>query len=310
MNIHVQKIAQLKGHNASIYALTEGGQSAQKTAQIFTAGGDGWVVRWDLDNPELGKLAAQSERQIFCLDYQPNANKIIAGDMDGGVRWLDLAMPSESRHFLHHKKGTFEAKIIENFAYTLGGDGVLTRWQLAPFRSLESVQLSYKNLRALAFAPQKKLFAVGASDGNIYFLDMNLTLQHTLTHAHANSVFTLAFSPDEQFLVSGGRDALLQVWQMADFSLISSQAAHLSTINHIAFSPKDKIFATASRDKTIKIWSAEIENNFGLLKVINTVRNGCHIRSVNKLLWVENPHYLISVSDDRSAMIWKIETIF
>lgn len=310
MNIHVQKNAQLTGHNASIYALTEGGQSVEKAAQIFTAGGDGWVVRWDLDNPELGKLAAQSERQIFCLDYSPKSNKIIAGDMDGGVRWLDLATPSESRHFLHHKKGTFEAKIIENFAYTLGGDGVLTRWQLAPFRSLESVQLSYKNLRALAFAPQKKLFAVGASDGNIYFLDMNLTLQHTLTHAHANSVFTLAFSPDEQFLVSGGRDALLQVWQMADFSLISAQAAHLSTINHIAFSPKDKIFATASRDKTIKIWSSEIEHNFQLLKVINTVRNGCHIRSVNKLLWLQHPNYLISVGDDRSAMIWEIGVTF
>lgn len=306
MNINVIKKFQLTGHSAAIYTLTEGGQPTQEKACIFTAGGDGWVVRWDLDDPELGKLAAQSERQIFCLAYQPDTQKIIAGDMDGGVRCLDLNSPSESRHFLHHQKGTFESKIIANFAYTLGGDGILTRWQLAPFRSLESVQLSYKSLRALAFAPQRKLFAVGASDGNIYFLDMNLTIQHTLTQAHANSVFALAFSPDEQLLISGGRDALLQVWQMTDFSLISSQAAHLSTINSIAFSPKDKIFATASRDKTIKIWSSEMKDNFRLLKVINTVRNGCHIRSVNKLLWLKNPHYLISVSDDRSAMIWEI----
>lgn len=208
---------------------------------------------------------------------------------------------------MHHKKGTFEAKIINNFAYTLGGDGVLTRWQLAPFRSLESVQLSYKNLRVLAFAPVQKIFAVGASDGNIYCLNTDLTLKYCIKNAHANSIFGLAFSPDERFLVSGGRDALLQVWETTNFSLISSQTAHLSTINSIAFQANGKIFATARRDKHIKIWSANPKDNFRLLKVIDTIRYGNHIRSVNKLLWLNSPDYLISASDDRSAIIWKIE---
>ena len=82
------------------------------------------------------------------------------------------------------------------------------------------------------------------------------------------------------------------------------------SLNKIQFTRKDymDIFkdisaATASRDKTMKIWDA---NNFKLLKVIDTVRNGGHINSVNTLRWSKYNNWLISGSDDRSIIIWEI----
>jgi WD40 repeat protein len=80
------------------------------------------------------------------------------------------------------------------------------------------------------------------------------------------------------------------------------QAAHLFTLNHIAFSPDGHLFATASRDKTFKIWDAQ---TYELLKVVDTLRLGGHINSVNRLLW--HGGGLISVSDDRRAIIWSHE---
>ena len=56
--LKVKKIAQLTGHNASVFALAKG-----KDARHFLSGsGDGWVVEWSLDNPDLGKLIARVER--------------------------------------------------------------------------------------------------------------------------------------------------------------------------------------------------------------------------------------------------------
>lgn len=295
----IEKIHTCTGHRAAVYALAPG-----KDEQHFlSAGGDGWVAEWNLDDPETGQLAASAETPIFSLCALP-AGRLVAGDMNGGVRWLDRSDPDKGRNIQHHGKGTFDILTAENWVFTVGGDGVLTRWHLEKSRSVESFHLSNQALRSISFSPPRKELAVGASDHSIYVLDAEtFELRQTLKNAHANSVFTVAYSPDGRHLLSGGRDAMLRVWDLENgFRLVSEQPAHLFTLNHIVFSPDGTLFATASRDKTLKIWDAQ---TFGLLKVVDTMRHGGHINSVNRLLWL--PKCLVSCSDDRSVMLWRVE---
>ena len=106
--------------------------------------------------------------------------------------------------------------------------------------------------------------------------------------------------------MSGGRDAFLRVWNLEtpSFQLEKSIPAHLFTINSLVFSPDKTLFATASRDRTIKIWNAA---TFELLKVVDAMRDGGHIRSVNRLFWETETGFLVSASDDRSLMVWEID---
>lgn len=297
--LNVQKIAQLTGHNASIFAL-----AADADPRYFlSAGGDGWIVRWDLDNPTVGKLIAKVETQIFSLLNLPDSNKLVVGNMNGGVHWVDLENPNETKNIAHHQKGVFDILSINESVFTIGGEGKITRWSAAEGRSLESLHLSNQSLRSTAFRLKTNEIVIGASDNAIYVLDAHsLKLKKTIQNAHENSVFTLKYSPDGRYLLSGGRDAHLKIWDVQnDFALINSQPAHWFTINDLVFHPNGHWFATASRDKTIKIWDAQ---TFELLKVLDTVRNGGHINSVNRLLWLEN--YLISCSDDRSIILWRM----
>ena len=62
------------------------------------------------------------------------------------------------------------------------------------------------------------------------------------------------------------------------------------------------LMATASRDKHIKIW----EDDLTLLKVIDFEKFAGHKNSVNKLCWLAEEKILLSVSDDRSMIAWKI----
>jgi len=96
---------------------------------------------------------------------------------------------------------------------------------------------------------------------------------------------------------------MLRVWDLTGPvpRLVQEQPAHWFTINHIAWSPNGRYFATASRDKTVKIWDSA---TFRLCRVFDPVRNGGHISSVNRLLWL--PEALISASDDRTIKIWKL----
>jgi WD40 repeat protein len=186
----------------------------------------------------------------------------------------------------------------------LGGDGILTKWDIDKYRASESIVLSSKSLRAISKHPKLDLLAIAASDSNIYLLNsQNLELVRKIENAHDNSVFSLCFSPDGEYLLSGGRDAYLRIrLSNNNFEELPTQAAHLFTVNDIAYHPNGKFFATASRDKTIRIWDAV---SFVLLKVIDSIRNAGHLKSVNRLLWVDD--VLISCSDDRSIIAWEVK---
>lgn len=301
MNISVHSIARLTGHNAAIFGLTP----YQEPRYLLSAAGDGWIVKWDLENPDMGKLVAKVDTQVFSLCYMPEQDRIIAGNMNGGVHWVNVNQPDQTRNIAHHQKGVYAIQAWERAIFTAGGQGVLTRWDADKGRSLESVQLSTQSLRSIALHPNGKLLAVGASDHHIYLLELpSMRMVHTLYKAHENSVFSLYFHPNGRYLLSGGRDAHLRVWDLEDgFREVSAQAAHWFTINDIAFHPKGHLFATASRDKTIKIWDAE---DFKLLKVIETIRDGGHVNSVNRLYWSAHNDYLLSASDDRSIGVWRV----
>ncbi len=320
--MNVTKIAHLTGHTGAIFAITEGSDEQH----ILSGAGDGWVVEWDLAKPDVGRLVAKVERNIFSLLFHKNQNKIIAGDMDGGVRFVDLAEPTQIRNIAHHGgKGCFDLKIIDNQLLTIGGDGVLTRWSLTENRSLESIQLSHKSLRCFDYSKERNEWAIGASDGSVYFVDApSLDLKDVWQKTHDNSIFSIRYTPDNAYLLTGGRDAHLKLSILSDNTegvlldkkkdvspVIVSLPAHLFTINSLVFHPKNPtLFATASRDKTLKIWQLDARNaNIHLLKVIDTIRHGCHLRSINRLFWSNYKDYLISASDDRSLMIWQIDVI-
>jgi WD40 repeat protein len=288
------------GHNGALYAVAPG----RTARQFLTAGGDGWLVEWDLDDPETGQLVASVETQVFALCQVPETNWLVAGNMNGGVHWIDRDQPERNRNIQHHAKGVYDIQTLSGEVFTAGGDGVLTRWDAREARSVESFQLSNQSLRCIAAAPLRQMMAVGASDHSIYLLNAGTMelLQH-IPKAHNNSVFSLCFSPDGRYLLSGGRDAMLRIRDMDDgFRLVQEMPAHWYTINHIVYAPDGRHFATASRDKTIRIWRA---GDFSLVRSLDTIRDGCHVHSVNRLLWWEDN--LVSVSDDRTAIIWAVD---
>jgi WD40 repeat protein len=299
--LSIQKIASSTGHRAAIYAIIKGFDAQH----FLTAGGDGWIAQWDINEPDNGKLLAATETQLFSLCALPGQNRLVAGNISGGVHWIDLNNPENTKNILHHSnKGVYGLILIENWVFSIGGDGVLTKWDAITSKPIESMALSNTALRAIDYSKSNNEIAIGSSNGNIYFLDASdFSIKDTLTAAHSNSVFSVKYSPDESSLISGGRDAFLQIWGLKQKKqLIYSQIAHLSTINHVEFIRNGTLFATASRDRSIKIWDA---NTYELKKVINTVKFGCHINSVNRLLWT-NEH-LISVSDDRTSIVWCVE---
>ncbi len=295
-----RQIAKLTGHNAAIFALAQGTDERH----FLSAAGDGWIVQWNLENPDPGRLLAKVDVQVFSLCFLKSENKIVAGDMNGGIHWIDLANPTSTKNIAHHKKGVYAIAEVNGQVLTVGGEGRLTRWSVEGLRSLESYHLSNEALRCIDFCKKNNELAIGSSDHSIYLLDATtLELRQVLKQAHGNSVFALRYSPAGELLLSGGRDARLNAWSVENgYEKVYSEPAHWYTINHIAFHPAGRLFATASRDKTLKIWDVA---DFTLKKVLEGFRDKGHFHSVNRLLWMDWHETLVSCGDDRCVILWE-----
>lgn len=297
----VQRIAQLLGHKASIYALAQG----PEPHILYSAAGDGWVVEWDLREPENGQLKAQVAGNIFALHYFPERHWMAIGNMQGGVHWVDMHKGESFRNSQTHQQGVFGFLELGEELLSIGGDGTLTRWNIEKAKPLETLQLSRQRLRSIVYDETRQELLIGASDNNIYILDAQTwLLQQKIEQAHDNSVFCLAQHPRKPWLLSGGRDAHLRLWDREEaYAPLQAIPAHLFTINQLAFSPDGRFLATASRDKSFKIWDAD---SLDLLKVIDGPQREGHLNSVNCLLWSTFEDYLLTGSDDRSIRLWKL----
>ena len=300
--IQVHQIAALTGHEGSIYTLympTEGDT-------IYSAGGDGMVVAWDLKTPGDGQLLARVPSHVFSMLQLPGG-LLLLGQLQGGIHVVDPKSRQEVKHLALHKGGVFDIQPApgKQVFYAAGGDGVLSVWDVGSFELKQQLPISQESLRSIQFALDGKTLAIGSSDNRVYILQTGSLAVLDVLEGHENSVFCAQFAGGHEYLLSGSRDAHFHVWKPGKkYQLYRRIPAHRFTINSIAVSPDGSMFATAGRDKEIRIWDA---TSFDLLKVINQEKYGGHVNSVNKVLWVSFNNYLISASDDRSLMIWDIE---
>lgn len=294
------------GHQASVYSIC-----AFDEHRFIAGDGDARAVLWDVHEPERGRLLATAEAHVFCVEYLPEWRRLVMGTMYGGVHWVDLGTGAALADVRQHDKGVFAIQRVGQRLYTGGGAGKLTAWDISTCRTIESLHLTNRSIRSLAYAPERQELAVGCSDQQVYLVDAATMTIKSHWQAHSNSVFAVAYHPDGMHLLTGGRDALLRSWSLADAdahgtgthsTLIQDLPAHWYTINSIAVSGNGQHMATASRDKTIRLWRTE---DYALLGTLDLTRSG-HTHSVNALLWLGGT--LISVGDDRRVLGWQLGT--
>ncbi len=300
--IQIRKLGQFAGHKDCIYAIAK----SNKPNHFYSGAADGYIVEWSQDEKTDGVLVSRVSRPVYSFLVNDELSQLLVGTAQGSLHCIDLTKQSETRNVEAHTLGLYDMKYYQNQLITVGGDGIVNVWDKQNLQRLAKIKGSDKSARCLVIHPNETEFAVGFSDYSIRIYDTETYQLKRRLDAHSNSVFALSYSPDGKYLLSGGRDAMLKIWDMEDdFSLFQDIPAHTLHINTIVYNQDATMLATGSMDKTIKIWDA---HSFKLLKVIDKARNQSHSSSVNKLIWLDN-YKLVSVSDDKMAMLWEVSRV-
>jgi WD40 repeat protein len=295
IDFHIQ--GKYQGHKSGIYQLAR-----YNDDHFLSCGGDGYIVKWAMHSESYdGKVIAKVEGKIFSMLLLPD-DLLVAGDMNGDLFWIDLKNNIVLKRISHHKKGIFSIIMLNNYVYTVGGDGVLSRWNKDTFFPIESIKLSYGSLRTIVPLNNYNLL-VGAGDSHVHLVDLKkMSSRIYISGAHKPTVFAIAVS--DQYLFTGGRDAHISKFSLAG-DLIDRISAHWFTVNDLVLIAEHKLLISASRDKRIRIWDGDSM----ILSQSIDVHSGGHVNSVNALLYIPESELLLTASDDRTISKFKLRAL-
>lgn len=292
----------LSGHQNPIYTVENG----PRPNMLFTAGNDKGVVLWDLDTMTFKEVLMNVHTSVYALHYIPEIACLAIGEQSGKVSMYDFTQNKVVATLIHHQKPIFDIKSIRGKAEIIlsSEDGSVSIWCWKEFKKVHQFQLSATTIRNIAVSPDEKHVAFGAKDTRLFIVDAHDYGLIKEINEHTLPITSLCFSPDGKYLLTGGRDAKLNIFNTADFSLKEQLIAHMFTIYGIAYHPEYPVFATASRDKSLKFWDAE---TFKLLRTVSFEKGyDAHKLSINKIVWNANKNQLVSVGDEKLAMVWNV----
>lgn len=146
-------------------------------------------------------------------------------------------------------------------------DHVIRLWNAADGTSRGELVGHLGEIESLAFSPDGKLLASGAS------LDFRATPQlpdytvrlwrmsdrqmlHTL-RGHTDRVTAVAFSPNGHLVASASGDGTVKLWRVADGALLHTLVGHINPVSSVAFTSDGQTLAsgsTGSNAHTIRFW--------------------------------------------------------
>ncbi|MFL0161941.1 WD40 repeat domain-containing protein [Aquirufa salirivi] len=298
--MQIERIDTFSGHRGPIYSLASGEQAHE----FYSAGSDGWVVQWNLQKPDLGKVVAQINGSVYAMKHDQQGVLWIGQNFEG-IHGIQVSNQERIFSIGLGTNSIFDILFNQEQVWVAHQDGLISVVDADSKQIIKHIKASEKSVRNLRLLPQHRV-AAAYSDGYIRIFNSKFELEYAWK-AHEGSVFGLHYWEEEQVLVSVGKDARIKKWNLhkitAHFQPESEVVAHMYAIHDVAFHPQQPLFASASMDKTIKIWDAR---DLTLLKVIDAARYGGHKNSVNKLIWTPFEDQLVSASDDKNISVWKI----
>ena len=85
-NLNIHHIATLTGHKGGIYSL----EQAADNQYFYSADGAGWVVKWNVNEPDTAHLIAKVPTNVFALCLVKDQHQLAVGSLQGVLYFIDL----------------------------------------------------------------------------------------------------------------------------------------------------------------------------------------------------------------------------
>ncbi len=302
-----------------------------------------WNIEiWDLDTNQLIK-SWHSKSMIFSLGISPDGQKVVSGDMNGGIKLWDVNHDEPIYTVQQHEGFVNSLNFSQDGNYVASADeyGTIRLWQVNSDRLIpfgKPWRDSEGEVWTLSFHPTRKLLVSGNDNGTIKLWNFQ-GKELNQYYQHGGSVIGLNFHPDGQMLVSTVDNGTVKLgWFISENKLaFVILGKHRNGAATVTFSPKDNLIASAGTDdRTIKLWRLPhylYQQGEDVVKalspdgqrVVKVVKVGSHLtlstldqndsviletlssfRDIEKVAFSPNGEILASVKSNGTITLWDV----
>ena len=236
--------------------------------RVASGGSDGHIVLFD---SATGRVLStfDTRKTVDCLTFSPDGKSIAYGTTsDLGLHLADVDDLHETLFIKNTDDFGFESLASSPDGQWLAAQGqdhriLLWKWATLRSKNPECLRIEIgleERAKAVAFSPDGKLLAVGASDGYVTLFSVPdwRPLRRWRHTQDLEPIFSVAFSPNGQLLATAARGSGVRLWDVADGKPDKSQLINASPkadVYTVTFSRDGRLLAAASGENNeIEIW--------------------------------------------------------
>jgi WD40 repeat protein len=226
---------------------------------FFSAGGDGKILRWDLNgNTRTYRTLIDNNFINKVLAISPNGRWMACGATTSSIQLFNLNTNTPPAILQGHKAWvealafTFDSKGL----YSGSTDKSIIYWDLISGTSSVFVSLTDTKVRCLAVSPTGRFIYGGTDSGKLIRWNMDTKEESVVFTSDNNSIYAIAINSSGSRIAFVDKNGALRIADTRTNGIVKTIAAHSARILDVKFSPDDKQIATSSMDKSVKIWDA------------------------------------------------------
>ena len=330
----------LEGHEGYIFGLclTKDGR------YLLSGASDKTVRRWEIGiRPRRNDLIGH-QSSVLSVCMSKDQKFIISGSQDNTVRIWSIESQQETACLKGHAGIVWAVCALNDFKHVISGsdDKTLRIWDIESQTELSCLQEHNDSIFTLDVSPNNLTVVSSGKEKILIVWDLHDKGLKGKLEGHTDTVFSVKIMNDNVHAVSGSADYTIRVWNLTLLKQLNIIKTNCGMIECICFSHDESILAIADRKNTVHLWdfvhSQKIDmltGHTGWVKCIafgkNNILGSCsvdgtikiwdykqkillrtlkaHSGGVRTIIFTKESNCVVSGSDDKTIMIWKMSNV-